>query len=53
MSKLLTFDEWLEYQDGERDLDELREEYLNYLDRYERRQQRRNGKRLNHWKDKR
>jgi hypothetical protein len=53
MNKLLTFDEWLEYQDGEKTLDVLREEYLEYLERYEKRQQRRNGKRLDHWKDRR
>jgi hypothetical protein len=53
MKEILSFDEWLEYQDGERELDELIEEYLEYLERLERRERRGNNRRLEYRKRRR
>ncbi|MGD7047035.1 hypothetical protein [Rossellomorea marisflavi] len=45
--RILTFDEWLEDQDEDKTLDLLREEYLLYVERMERRQERRGSKNIN------
>jgi len=44
--RIFTFDEWLEDQDEDRMLDDLREEYLRYVERVEREQVRRQLKKV-------
>ncbi|WP_442636563.1 hypothetical protein [Rossellomorea marisflavi] len=44
--RILSFDEWLEDQDENRTLDDLREEYLRYVKRMERKLERRQLKKV-------
>ncbi|WJV20741.1 hypothetical protein QU593_10025 [Rossellomorea marisflavi] len=44
--RILSFDEWLEDQDENRTLDDLREEYLRYVERMERKLERRQFKKV-------